>query len=76
MLSHEALLATFGEALLRELLHVVRWYEAPTLGPIPRISSTLARALIKTAKDMGIDLNALESHVFDPPPREEKTDAT
>ena len=71
MISHEALLATFGEAMLRELLHVVQWYDNPTLRPIPRISSTLARALLKTATDMGIDLAALESQIFDPPPREE-----
>jgi len=70
MISHEALLATFGEAMLRELLHVVRWYDAPTLGPSPGISGTLARTILQLAEDMGIDLAALESPVFDPPRKE------
>ena len=70
MISHEALLATFGEAMLRELLHVVQWYTSPTAearaGKRPCMSWELAQALLQTALDMGIDLAALESHVFDP----------
>jgi len=59
VISHEVLLATFGEAMLRELLHVVQWYDAPTLGPSPRIPATLAWALLQSARDIGIDLGAL-----------------
>lgn len=69
MISPEALLATFGEAMLRELLHVVRWYAAPPLGPAPRISEALARAFLQTAEDIGIDLLALELREISPPER-------
>ena len=60
MISHEALFATFGEAMILELLEVVRWYDAPTLGPAPRVSGTLARAFLQTARDMGIDIDAFK----------------
>ena len=71
MTSLDPLLATFGEAMLRELLHVVRWYDAPLSPlPAPRMSCALARALLQTAEDLGIDLLALELREL-APPREE-----
>jgi hypothetical protein len=70
MIAPAPLLALFGEAMLRELLHVVRWYDVPFSPlPAPRMSLTLARAFLQTAHDLGIDLLALELRELAPHPR-------
>lgn len=68
MISSETLLAAFGEAMLRELLHVVRWYDG-RLSPLPapRMSCALAWSFLQTAENLGIDLLALELREIVPP---------
>jgi len=58
MIAPSPLLTIFGQAILFELLHVVRWYAEPTSGERPRMALSLAEDLLASAADMGIDIEA------------------